>query len=109
MSRRDGGRSANAQGRLGPSLADLAGEIEWAKARMIAPEAYPDALVATERRPPLPAHEMAALLAAMRKLGKTIFVVTHQPALLESVADEFVWMEAGKIIKRTSTLRAEVQ
>ena len=55
------------------------------------------------------AHEMAALLAAMRKLGKTIFVVTHQPALLEAGADEFVWMEAGRITQRTSTLRAEPQ
>ncbi len=33
------------------------------------------------------AHEMTALLAEMRKREKTIFVVTHQPALLESVAD----------------------
>jgi heme ABC exporter ATP-binding subunit CcmA len=55
------------------------------------------------------AREMAGLLAAMRKLGKTVFVVTHQPALLETVADEFVWMEAGKITNRTSTLRAETQ
>ena len=55
------------------------------------------------------AHEMAELLAAMRKLGKTIFVVTHQPALLEAVADEFVWMESGKITQRTSTLRAGSQ
>ena len=32
--------------------------------------------------------------------GKTIFVVTHQAPLLESAADEFVWMEAGQIVKR---------
>jgi len=55
------------------------------------------------------AHEMTALLAEMRKREKTIFVVTHQPALLESVADEFVWMEAGKITNRTSTFRAAAQ
>ena len=52
------------------------------------------------------AQEMAALLRQMRDSGKTLFVVTHQPALLEAVADEFVWMEAGRIIKRTSKLRA---
>jgi ABC-type multidrug transport system ATPase subunit len=51
------------------------------------------------------AQEMAALLAHMRDLGKTLFVVTHQPALLQSIADEFVWMEAGKIIKRTAHLQ----
>ena len=39
-----------------------------------------------------------------RATGKTIFVVTHQAALLEGVADEFVWMEAGKIVGRTTAL-----
>jgi ABC-type multidrug transport system ATPase subunit len=45
---------------------------------------------------------MAALLAQMRDAGKTVLVVTHQPGLLESVADEFVWMEAGKVVRRTA-------
>jgi ABC-type glutathione transport system ATPase component len=26
--------------------------------------------------------------------------VTHQASLLENAADEFVWMEAGKIVRR---------
>lgn len=52
------------------------------------------------------AHEMAALLGDMRELGKTVFVVTHQPGLLEAIADEFVCMEAGKITDRTAKLRA---
>jgi ABC-type multidrug transport system ATPase subunit len=47
------------------------------------------------------AREMVGLLAAMRDGGKTIFVVTHQASLLEGVADEFVWMEAGQIARRT--------
>ena len=47
------------------------------------------------------AREMVALLAKMRDAGKTIFVVTHQAALLEGAADEFVWMEAGRIVSRT--------
>jgi len=51
------------------------------------------------------AKEMTALLAKMRDEGKTIFVVTHQPGLLASIADEFIWMEAGKIIRRTPHLQ----
>jgi ABC-type multidrug transport system ATPase subunit len=51
------------------------------------------------------AQEMAALLKGMRDDGKTVFVVTHQAALLEGVADEFVWMENGKILERTSDLK----
>jgi ABC-type siderophore export system fused ATPase/permease subunit len=42
----------------------------------------------------------------LRDAGKTIFVVTHQAALLEGAADEFVWMEAGQIVSRTPDLRA---
>lgn len=55
------------------------------------------------------AQEMAGLLAEMRDRGRTLLVVTHQPGLLESVADEFVWMESGKIVDRTSNLRAGSQ
>jgi ABC-type multidrug transport system ATPase subunit len=47
------------------------------------------------------AREMVGLLQTMRDAGKTIFVVTHQGALLEGVADEFVWMQAGNIVDRT--------
>jgi DNA helicase-2/ATP-dependent DNA helicase PcrA len=61
MARRDSGRGANGTARSGPSLADLAGEIEWAKARMVTPDGYPGALIAAGRQPPLPAHEMAAI------------------------------------------------
>jgi len=50
------------------------------------------------------AREMVGLLKGMRDAGKTIFVVTHQAALLEGVADEFVWMQAGQIIDRTPSL-----
>jgi ABC-type multidrug transport system ATPase subunit len=46
------------------------------------------------------ATEMVHLLARTRDEGKTIFVVTHQAALLEKVADEFVWMEYGKIVEQ---------
>jgi ABC-type multidrug transport system ATPase subunit len=50
------------------------------------------------------AREIASLLKGMRNAGKTIFVVTHQAALLEGVADEFVLMEAGQIVDRTDQL-----
>ncbi len=51
------------------------------------------------------ARAMVALLAQMRDTGKTIFVVTHQAALLERAADEFVWMEAGQITHRSQELQ----
>src|SRR5271165_80788 len=49
------------------------------------------------------AREMVGLLKSMRDAGKTIFVVTHQAALLEGVADEFLWMQEGRLIGRTTS------
>jgi ABC-type multidrug transport system ATPase subunit len=46
------------------------------------------------------ARDMAEVLGKVRDQGKTIFVVTHQAPLMESVADEFVHMSAGKIDAR---------
>lgn len=46
------------------------------------------------------AHDMAAVLGRVRDKGKTIFVVTHQAALMEGVVDEFVHMGAGQIVDR---------
>ncbi len=43
------------------SPAELATEIEWAKARMVAPAAYEHAAGQAGRRPPLPAAAMAAI------------------------------------------------
>jgi heme ABC exporter ATP-binding subunit CcmA len=54
------------------------------------------------------ATEMVRLLARARDQGKTIFIVTHQAALLEGAADEFVWMEFGKIVERTRGLRCDL-
>jgi ABC-type multidrug transport system ATPase subunit len=51
------------------------------------------------------AREMVRLLAGLRNQGKTIFIVTHQASLLEGAADEFVWMEYGKIVDRTRELK----
>ncbi len=47
------------------------------------------------------ARAMVGLLKGMRDAGKTVFVITHQASLLEGVADEFVWMQAGQIVDRT--------
>ncbi len=53
------------------------------------------------------AREIVGLLKEMRDAGKAIFVVTHQAALLEGVADEFIWMEAGRIVDRSVGLTRE--
>ena len=53
--------------------------------------------------------EMVHVLAQMRDLGKTIFIVTHQAALLEGVADEFVCMAAGQISARARELPASLE
>lgn len=53
------------------------------------------------------ARDMARLLGEMRNAGRTVFLVTHQPALLESIADESVWMSAGEIVKRERGVSAE--
>lgn len=52
------------------------------------------------------AREMVRLLGSMRQQGKTILVVTHQAALLEGTADEFICLQAGQISSRTNCLQA---
>jgi ABC-type multidrug transport system ATPase subunit len=49
---------------------------------------------------------MAARLGRLRDSGKTIFVVTHQPAHLEAVADESLWIAAGEIAARRPGIAA---
>ncbi|HVF13453.1 MAG TPA: UvrD-helicase domain-containing protein, partial [Acidimicrobiales bacterium] len=45
----------------GPQAADVAGEIEWAKSRLIPPAGYEVAASAAGRRPPVPRSTMATL------------------------------------------------
>lgn len=52
------------------------------------------------------AREIAQQLKKMRDAGRTIFLVTHQAALLDGVGDEFVWMRAGQIVQRRKSLAA---
>ncbi len=44
-------------------LAELAAEIEWASARLVSPERYPEEADAARRRPPVAPEAMAALMA----------------------------------------------
>jgi ABC-type multidrug transport system ATPase subunit len=48
---------------------------------------------------------MAELLRRRRDTGKTIVVVTHQPAGLEGIADEFIRLDAGRVVSRQPSLR----
>ena len=52
------------------------------------------------------AREMVGLLKGMRNGGRTILVVTGSGKLLEGVADEFVWMEGGQIVRSGTQLHA---
>jgi ABC-type multidrug transport system ATPase subunit len=54
------------------------------------------------------ARDMARLLGEMRDAGRTIFLVTHQPSLLEGIADEAIMMSAGEIVSRQS-MRSEAR
>ncbi len=49
---------------------------------------------------------MSRLLGQMRDAGKTVLVVTHQAAHVAEIADESVWMSAGKIAARAPGIRA---
>jgi len=46
---------------------------------------------------PQSSQAMSRLLGAMRDGGKTVLVVTHQVAHVAEIADESIWMSAGKV------------
>jgi ABC-type multidrug transport system ATPase subunit len=48
--------------------------------------------------------QMAKLLGELRDQGKTLLVVTHQPAALRDVADEYAVLREGRITERSSKL-----
>jgi DNA helicase-2/ATP-dependent DNA helicase PcrA len=80
---------------------DVAGEIEWAKASLISPEQYPDAVAAAGRDIPLDAAQVAAVYTAYETLksrgdGVALLdfddLLLHTAAAIENdaaVADEF--------------------
>ncbi|WP_127783661.1 ATP-dependent DNA helicase UvrD2 [Rhodococcus sp. X156] len=80
------------------NVRDLAGEIEWAKATLIAPEDYPAAAVRARRDPPGSAEQVSAVYAGYEALkarsGQLDFddLLLHTAAALEehsAVAEEF--------------------
>ena len=46
------------------------------------------------------AAQIARLLAATRSAGNTILLVTHQLGLLANMADEFLFLSAGRLVDR---------
>lgn len=97
---------AQAANRVGVStgtddVRDLAGEIEWAKASLISPEAYPDAVAQISRDIPFDAAKVAAVYAGYEALkarrdGTTLLdfddLLLHTAAAIETdvaVAQEF--------------------
>ena len=54
------------------------------------------------------AKQMTTLLARMRDQGTTIFVVTHQAALMEPVADESIVLDAGRLVAREKGIPARL-
>ncbi len=80
------------------SLRDLAGEIEWAKASVVAPGDYPAAVARLRRDTPGPAEQVAAVYAGYEELKNRAELLDfddlllHVAAALEehrSVAEEF--------------------
>jgi DNA helicase II / ATP-dependent DNA helicase PcrA len=68
---------------------DVAGEIEWAKASLISPEQYPDAVAATGRDIPLDAARVAAVYAAYESLksrGDDVALLDFDDLLLHTAA-----------------------
>ena len=50
---------------------------------------------------PESASQIAQLLAKMRSAGTTILLITHQLGLLANIADEFLFLSAGKLVSRS--------
>jgi len=71
---------------------DVAGEIEWAKASLISPEQYPDAVAAAGRDIPLDAAKVAAVYAAYESLksrgddGQGVALLDFDDLLLHTAA-----------------------
>src|SRR6201992_2681996 len=68
---------------------DVAGEIEWAKASLISPEQYPDAVAAAARDIPLDATKVATVYAAYESLksrGDDVALLDFDDLLLHTAA-----------------------
>jgi len=54
------------------------------------------------------ARQMTQLLGHMRDQGRTIFVVTHQAAIVEPVADECIVLDQGRLVAREQGIPARL-
>src|SRR5580693_6129020 len=71
------------------AVRDVAGEIEWAKASLISPEQYPDAVAAAARDVPLDAAQVAVVYAAYESLksrGEGVALLDFDDLLLHTAA-----------------------
>jgi len=68
------------------SVRDLAGEIEWAKATLIAPEDYPAAAVRAHRDPPGSAEQVAGVYAGYEALKGRAGLLDFDDLLLHTAA-----------------------
>ena len=68
------------------TLRDLAGEIEWAKASLVAPEDYPAAVARLHRETPGPAEQVAAVYAGYEALKNRAEMLDFDDLLLHTAA-----------------------
>lgn len=68
------------------TVADVAAEIEWAKARLVAPEGYETAVRSSGRRPPLPVGAMATVYGDYEARKRAGRLVDFDDLLLECAA-----------------------
>ncbi|HEY0638147.1 MAG TPA: ATP-dependent DNA helicase UvrD2 [Pseudonocardiaceae bacterium] len=67
-------------------LRDLATEIEWAKASLVAPETYPKAAGAAHRDTPAPVEQTAAVYAGYERLKNAAALLDFDDLLLHTAA-----------------------
>jgi DNA helicase-2/ATP-dependent DNA helicase PcrA len=67
-------------------LRDLASEIEWAKASLIAPDDYPEAVRRRHREPPIPAAQVVSVYQSYEKLKNKAKLLDFEDLLLHTAA-----------------------
>ncbi|HVL07206.1 MAG TPA: ATP-dependent DNA helicase UvrD2 [Acidimicrobiales bacterium] len=66
-----------------PGPTELAGEIEWAQARMVSPAGYAEAVAAAGRKPPMPAAAVASVYERYQQEKRRQHLVDFDDLLLE--------------------------
>jgi DNA helicase-2/ATP-dependent DNA helicase PcrA len=67
-------------------LRDLAGEIEWSKSSLIAPDDYPEAVQRRRREPPVPAAQVVQVYQAYEALKNKAKLLDFEDLLLHTAA-----------------------